>query len=616
MVLEIVYHVALLVGASVLLQGILRRLSPSATSESLLIGVLYGTLAILAMLRPIDVVHGVMLDGRFISVAVAGVFGGPIAALVAAVPAALFRLYLGGAGTAAGVTAIFATALLSGGFYYVRGRLSRFGDLPALWAHGVVVHSVVLLLAFLMVDVVGDDLIRQMALPILVVFPLGLVFVAWFMLDYEKQTTVAEKLRQSEGRFRGLFEGNLVPILVVDPESGRVVDANPAAVEYYGWPKERLLEKRIGDLDAGGSDSAPQIEAVCNGLAERFIGKQYRADGSVRDVEVYCGTFLAEETELLYTVVIDQQDRAEAQSALLESQADLMEAQRMAHIGRWEHDFATGELRWSAEIGQMYESDTASVKVFTDTVHPEDRERVEASYLEAVESGSPSRIEHRLVMKDGRVKWIAVHCRIDYDEERRPLRSRGIAQDVTLLKEAEEALRRRVDYEAAVVECMRLLLVRGDFDAQLERVLRVLLDVSGVCRTYIFRNVATPWAGDYLSQTLEVVASGCAPHADSPRMQMVPYEEWAPSLVPCIASRSALARDVDDLGESDPLMQAVLIEQDVESVLVLPVFVEDEFWGLIGFDECRAKRDWDGSCLDGSLSAASSVIYSRSRPTG
>lgn len=250
-------------------------------------------------------------------------------------------------------------------------------------------------------------------------------------------------------------------------------------------------------------------------------------------------------------------------------------------------------MRCSAEISEMYESATASVEAFMDAVHPEDRARLEREFAGAIESRNPAQIDHRLMMKDGRVKWVAAQCRTDYDEDGNPRRLRGIAQDVTLLKNAEEALRRRVDYEAAVVECMQHLLVRGDFDTQLKRVLRVLLDVSGVCRTYIFRNMSNPDACDRLSYTHEVVATACTPHADSPRMQMFPYEEWAPSLVPCIASRTPLASDVDDLTESDPWLQAVLREQEVESVLVLPIFVEDEFWGLIGFDECKTKREWD-----------------------
>ncbi|MGE5026996.1 MAG: CHASE domain-containing protein, partial [Betaproteobacteria bacterium] len=119
----------------------------------------------------------------------------------------------------------------------------------------------------------------------------------------------------------------------------------------------------------------------------------------------------------------------ERTARLTKSEAQLTEAQRMAHTGSWELDLEQDSLVWSDEIFRIFEMDPmifgASYDAFLALVHPEDRELVDRTYTESVKNGTSYDIEHRLLFPDGRIKYVREHCETFYDAEGRPVRSAG-----------------------------------------------------------------------------------------------------------------------------------------------------------------------------------------------
>ena len=115
-----------------------------------------------------------------------------------------------------------------------------------------------------------------------------------------------------------------------------------------------------------------------------------------------------------------------------------MEAQRLAQIGNWELDIATGELYWSNEIFHIFEIDPghfeASYEAFLKAIHPDDRDMVNNAYSTSLETQSPYSIKHRLLMADGRIKYVLEQCATLFDAAGKPLRSSGTVQDITELE--------------------------------------------------------------------------------------------------------------------------------------------------------------------------------------
>ena len=127
--------------------------------------------------------------------------------------------------------------------------------------------------------------------------------------------------------------------------------------------------------------------------------------------------------------------RRQAEASLKESERRLRNAQKMAHIGNWELDLVKNKLVWSDEIFRIFEIDPASFdasyEAFLAAVHPDDRDAVNAAYVESLGSHTQYEMSHRLLMPDGRVKDVHEHCKTAYSPAGKPLRSVGTVQDIT-----------------------------------------------------------------------------------------------------------------------------------------------------------------------------------------
>ncbi len=141
----------------------------------------------------------------------------------------------------------------------------------------------------------------------------------------------------------------------------------------------------------------------------------------------------------------------QARIALRVSEGRLAEVERLARIGSWELDLTRGVLWWSDEIYRIFEVApdrfAASYEAFLDMVHPEDRDAVHRAHSESVARRIPYEIVHRLLMPDGRVKYLEELGRTIYDDAGVPVQSVGTVQDVTE--------RVRVEAQALVQERLR-----------------------------------------------------------------------------------------------------------------------------------------------------------------
>jgi diguanylate cyclase (GGDEF)-like protein/PAS domain S-box-containing protein len=127
--------------------------------------------------------------------------------------------------------------------------------------------------------------------------------------------------------------------------------------------------------------------------------------------------------------------RVEAQEELRRSEHELKQAQQLAKLGSWSLDLSENRLYWSDEIFNIFEIDPQqfepSYEGFLGAIHPEDVEAVNAAFTASVADRTPYRIQHRLLMPDGRIKHVVEQGETLYDAGGTPVLSRGTVQDVT-----------------------------------------------------------------------------------------------------------------------------------------------------------------------------------------
>lgn len=169
-------------------------------------------------------------------------------------------------------------------------------------------------------------------------------------------------------------------------------------------------------------------------------------------------------------------------------------------------------------------------------------------------------------------------------------------RDITERKRVEEALRRRGQILEAVADSAGQLLRAQDWSQCMAAVLSRLGQSLAVDRVYVFRNHWDPDGTLLTSQEHEWTAEGVIPQIDNPDLQNVPFVvggfgRW----VAALSKGNVIQGRVKEFPESE---QAVLLPQEIRSLLAVPIFVNQQWWGFMGFDDCRTERVWETVEID------------------
>lgn len=125
-------------------------------------------------------------------------------------------------------------------------------------------------------------------------------------------------LEESEERYRTLFENNHTVMLLIDPEDGRIIDANPAACHFYGFDRETMQRMNIAEINPlGGEPLLTEREQADTRQCRQFYSQHRLADGQIREVEVYTGPISIDEKVHLYFIIHDITDRKRMEEELV-----------------------------------------------------------------------------------------------------------------------------------------------------------------------------------------------------------------------------------------------------------------------------------------------------------
>jgi len=131
----------------------------------------------------------------------------------------------------------------------------------------------------------------------------------------------------------------------------------------------------------------------------------------------------------------------------------LKEAQRIASVGSWSLDIKENKLEWSDEIFNIFQISKKdfepSYEFFLNAIHPDDLDMVDNAFKNSLDSKEPYDVTHRLLLKNGEIKYVRERGNSSFDENGDAIYSRGTVQDITneqnlkqmIIKEKEDAIK-------------------------------------------------------------------------------------------------------------------------------------------------------------------------------
>jgi diguanylate cyclase (GGDEF)-like protein/PAS domain S-box-containing protein len=416
--------------------------------------------------------------------------------------------------------------------------------------------------------------------------------------EISEHREVEETLKDRKQFLQTLMDSIPVPVFYKDKD-GKYIGYNRAFENFLGMQKGVIIGKTV--YEVAPKELADRYHEADTALFRSMGNQVYESrvkhsNGSVRDVIFHKAVFYDRKGDLagLIGVILDITDRKRMEDSLKRSEAGLANAQRIAHIGSWERDIATNRLHWSDEtyriLGLTPQSVGFTYETYLNFVHPDDREFVKKSVLDALSGKKPYSIDYRIVLRDGSERFVHSEAEVIFDHAGNPIKMHGTIQDITERKRIEEILRYRTDFEKTIAAISKRFVTLSDFDTAVST---SLADAGRLCkagRAYLFqfRN-----NGAVIDNTHEWCDEGVTPEKQN--LQNLPSTMFPWWMVKLNANDVIHITDVSMLPAEASAEKDILEKQGIKSLLAIPVYAEKTLMGFIGFDNVKTTGSWSAN---------------------
>ena len=291
---------------------------------------------------------------------------------------------------------------------------------------------------------------------------------------YSKSVLNEDELKASEERMKILFE-YAPDAYYLSNIKGELVDGNKAAEKMVGYKKEELIGKNFSDLKILPKN---QLPLALKNLALNALGfptgpdefTLTRKDGKQLTTEIRTYPVKIKGQNLVLGIARDITDRKKSEIALKKSEEKyrwrenrLKIGMDMAKLVYWEYDGASDMFTFDDQFYALYgttvddegSNQMSSEEYATRFVPPEEQAKVRVEVAKAVESTDPnyeSSMQHWIIRGDGERRYLIVRIRLRFDENGQKIGHRGVNQDITEQKMAEDALKESDQRLAEIIE--------------------------------------------------------------------------------------------------------------------------------------------------------------------
>gem|GEM_PF-2548671 len=289
--------------------------------------------------------------------------------------------------------------------------------------------------------------------------------------DMSERKRLLEALSASESRFRMMFEQHSAVMLLVEPSSGRIVDANRAAIEFYGHSREKLKAMRIEQISGLPPERVyDDMELAMQRTKTSSMSRHILANKTIRTVEVHSTPITIDDKPLLFSIIHDvtERDDMEVKLRLSEERHRLIADNASDVI--WTMTLGGRFTYISPSVQKLlgYSVQEAMQKTITDLLTPASQPQVRETLekiVNAVKAGSrfgTVRLETEQCRQDGSLIWVEITANGIYQPDGTFVEILGLSHDITERKRVEIELRGTMNRLEAMINALPEIMFRID----------------------------------------------------------------------------------------------------------------------------------------------------------
>ncbi len=443
-------------------------------------------------------------------------------------------------------------------------------------------------------------------------FVASMATILFILIKNEKHT-----LKSAKQSFSDLIKSTTEGIFRSSPE-GHYIHVNEAMSKIFGYdsPEEMIQEvTAINTQIHLSAESHRRFTELLelDGTVEKFETRNLKKDRSIIWTSTNARGVKDKKGKILYYegVITDITKQKNAENALMNAEERYrMLVERLPAVvfmDKFKQPETTQYMspRLMDLLGYTPEEWVAGENLWENSLHPDDKVRVLVEDIRTDETGDPFRIEYRMRHKDGHYVWIKEDASIVRDEDGTPLFWQGILLNITDQKQAEENLRRRDIILKAVGFFAEQFLKSSSWEDCINQVLEELGKATQVSRVYIFRKYFLLENIVMVSQVTEWCGQGVNPQIDNPKLQNMDYAaEGFSRWIELFNKGLPVYGSVSSFPEKEKIF---LTEQNILSLICIPLQAGKDWWGFIGFDECTREREWSEVEVEALKAAANTL---------
>lgn len=345
LILGLIHNIALLLATSLLFDFFwTQQEGEQQFWNKIFTGIFMGVIGVVLMLTPWVLVPGLVFDTRSILLGISGLFFGPVPTFIAILITGVYRLFLGGDGQWMGLAVIISSGTIGLLWRRFRPGWNQKRRIAELYVLGLVIHVAMLVCTLLLPVGSVEYTVRTIALPVLIIYPLGTLLLGLLMFSRSHHWKIKRELFQSEEKFRQMFENSEAVMMLVDPESGRLVEANHAAARFYGYSIEELTRKNVQEINTLSPDEAIEVRRkALSSESTCFVIQHQLANREIRTVEIHSSPITFQGQTVLFSIIHDISERKLAEDALIEAKEKAEESDKLksAFLATMSHELRT-----------------------------------------------------------------------------------------------------------------------------------------------------------------------------------------------------------------------------------------------------------------------------------